>query len=348
MVTKKKRETKRKTIKNITSKISNKSNIDILRQYLYALTNVSQQCKPKNCIIPKSKSGQQIMICNNNVYKAPSEQFVNRIEQADNNTIKMDNYSMNLLIQSVIKLLPIKDSVEHYTKICKINNKYTLRSKKMGYKIKSKKYRTLQDYLLNIPEIDINLVCKWLEQICKTLDILYKKIQFHHCDTKAEQIFLSHTGKAILGDLDKVTFTLLINNKPERIRLTRLASDSYLNSFGYISALPEKLHLLSKLEIMRFENNPRIGPDLEKAGFIESVALLSRTQHNAEAIVKKTKHLYKNYKIQLPENILTVKRPSSQTAAVYYVKEIKTPKYATKLHSVVNLNEKNGKLKLTI
>ena len=347
MVTKKKREAKRKTIKN-TSKISNKSNIDILRQYLYTLTNVSQPCNLKNCIIPKSKSGQQIMICNNNVYKAPAEQFVNRIEQANNNTIKMDNYSMNILIQSVIKLLPIKDSVEHYTKICKINNKYTLRSKKMGYKIKSKKYRTLQDYLLSIPEIDINLVCKWLEQICKTLDILYKKIQLHHCDTKAEQIFLSHTGKAILGDLDKVTFTLLINNKPERIRLTRLASASYFNPLEYIAALPDKLHLLSKLESMRFENDPRIGPDLEKAGFICSVALLSKTQHNAQEIVKKTKHLYKNYKIKLPENILTVKRPSSQTAAVYYVKEIKTPQYAKKLHSVVNLTEKNGKLKLTI
>ena len=57
---------------------------------------------------------------------------------------------------------------------------------------------------------------------------------------------------------------------------------------------------------MRFENNPRIGPDLEKAGFIESVALLSRTQHNAEAIVKKTKHLYKNYKIkEIIEKILS-------------------------------------------
>ena len=96
--------------------------------------------------------------------------------------------------------------------------------------IDKKTYNSLESYMLNVPEIDIELVCKWLEQICKILDILYEKIQFHHCDTKATQIFLDKSGNAILGDLDKVTFTLVID-KPYRIRLTHLP---YTNFFGEV------------------------------------------------------------------------------------------------------------------
>jgi len=342
------------TNKMVTNKTRKKreTSVEKLSNYLHLLkTDIESQCRlGKKCVIPQSQSGQKIMICKTTVFKSPPGQNdVNRIELTNTNTIKLDIFNMNLLIQSVINVLPksIQDKVEHYDKICKFNNQYILQSKKFGYKVGKKTYNSLESYLLNVPDIDIDLVCKWLEQICKILDILYKKIQFHHCDTKAIQIFLDKSGNAILGDLDKVTFTLVIN-KPYRIRLTHLPYTNMLQGMVSEGNIPENLGLLSKIEIMRFENNPRASPDLEKAAFIASTALLSRTQENANKIVEKTKSLYKSYKIELPSNINHAPRPKSHKAAVRYIKETEKPKYASTLKSVVKLKaNKSGVLRLT-
>jgi hypothetical protein len=346
MTTNKKKITQRKTQKK------RESSIEKLTSFFYGLkTNLAGQCKlGKNCIIPQSQSGQKILICKDSVFKSPPGQNnLNRIEEAGPDAIKLDIFNMNLLIQSVINVLPksLHKDVEHYDKICKYDNHYILQSKKFGFKVGKKTYNSLEGYLQNVPKIDVDLVCKWLEQICKTLDILYDKIQFHHCDTKAAQIFLDKSGFAILGDLDKVTFTLVID-KPYRIRLTHFPYTNILQNIISEGSIPENLHLLSKVEVMRFENNPRTSPDLEKAAFIGSVALLSQNQENANKIIEKTKSLYKSYKIVLPEDITKAMRPRSHKASVRYIQRTQPPKYASKLKSVVKLvADRQGKLRLT-
>ena len=344
MNTKNKRTINKKILnKKTRKKKENESDIDKLKNFLLMLkTDISSKCKiGKTCVAPpESRSGQKILICKKNVFKAPPNQqgdYINRIEKSGQKSIKLDIFNMNLLAQSVIKTLDksIRNNVEHYDKICKLNDQYVLESKKIGYKIGKRTYNSLENYLRNIPNIDIDLVCKWLEQICKILDILYEKIQFHHCDTKVAQIFLDKDGKAILGDLDKVTFTLIINKKAYRIHLTHLPYSSILQNIVSDHHIPEHLHLLSKIEVMRFENNPRISPDLEKASFIASAALLSRNEENATKIIDKTKSLYQGFKIMLPSNLDSVYRATSHKASVRYIQILKPPKYVYQLTSDV-------------
>ena len=48
------------------------------------------------------------IVCKNKVYKSPPQELsdnYDRIELANKNSIKIDNFNMNLLIQSVIKTL---------------------------------------------------------------------------------------------------------------------------------------------------------------------------------------------------------------------------------------------------
>jgi hypothetical protein len=62
---------------------------------------------------------------------------------------------------------------------------------------------------------------KIIKPIFQKLDNLFKNIQFHHVDPKAHQIFLDgecDNIRPILGDLDKVTFTLNIEGTPYRMR----------------------------------------------------------------------------------------------------------------------------------
>ena len=247
---------------------------------------------------------------------------------------------MNLLIQSVIKTLPItlQNRIEHYNTICLLDNKYLLKSDRHGYSEKKLTFNSLQDYLLKSDDIDIDKVCKWLEQIADILNILYDKLQFHHADCKAAQIFLSKDGNAILGDLDKVTFTLNINKKAYRIRLSHLPYRGIIPYIVSETRLPENLNLITENEVLRFENKPRKTPYLEIASFISSAAILSKTQANAETIIKKTKHLYKNYKIDLPADITSIKNPFSVKTSGRYVIPLKPHEYSSKLHSQVSLN----------
>jgi hypothetical protein len=342
MKTKKVKKSNRKTKKNSNP-------INTLSNFLSTLkTSKHQKCNISgHCTTPNSKSGQTILICKTKVFKAPPEKIskFNRTELVNSKTIKLDNFNMNLLIQSVINTLPntIQKKVEHYNKICNIDNQYLLESNKFGFTFKNKTFNSLEDYLDKSKIIDVDLVCKWLEQISNILKILYDKLQFHHADTKAAQIFLNKNGDAILGDLDKVTFTLNINNKPYRIRLTHLP---YTNIFQHIvsdNRLPENLNFISNIEKMRYENLPLNSCDLEIASFIASAAILSKTQNNAEAIIRKTKSLYNNYEIRLP-NIKDIYRPNSHKASVRYIHQLKNPKYISKLKSIVYL--KNNKLHL--
>ena len=346
------RSKKNKRNNNITRKYnSNNFNINTLKSFLINLkiTDHSKCNIGKNCIIPVSKSGQKIFICKHNVYKIPLQEDsnnFNRVELINKNIIKIDNFNMNLLIQSVIKILPktLRNKIEHYNKICSLDNKYVLESNRYGYLSKNNIYNSLQDYLLESDDVNINKVCKWLEDIANILNILHNKIQFHHADCKAAQIFLTKNGKAILGDLDKVTFTLNINKKPYRIRLTHLLHHGILQDIVSDIKLPENLNLLSSNEILRFENKPRKTPDLEIASFIASAAILSKTQLNAEIIIDKTKNLYKNYKIVLPSDIATITTPLSLKTSNSFVIPLNAPQYSSKLHSDVSLNIKKNNI----
>lgn len=309
-------------------------NPDIIKKYLSNLIDKKlDNCDyDDSCKKPPSKSGQEIRVCNKFVYKAPpfnKTKRNNRIEQVDKvpNTIKIDAFNMNLLIQSVINVLPddIKNNVEHYNKLCNKNNNYMMESTRMGYEIDGKIYNTLEDYIINIPEINIKLVTKWLEQVCSTLDKLYNMIQFHHCDTKSAQILLHKDGNAIVGDLDKITFTLIVNDIPKRIRLTRLPySDRLLNRF---SKLPEIFGFLTKVAKLRFENEPRNSADLEKAGFICSAAILCPSLEKANELLNNTKHLYKDHKINIPKKYLrlSINKRKRHAYSTKYVTPLKKP-----------------------
>lgn len=344
-----KRVLKRKSNKQTKKSKERNNPVSSLSNFLSTLkTTKHHKCKiTGKCSTPNSKSGQTILICKKKVFKSPPQitASYNRVHLVNKKTIKIDNFNMNLLIQSVINTLPetIQKQVEHYNKICNIDNQYLLDSNRFGFTINKMTFNSLEDYLTKSKSIDIDLVCNWLKQISDILKILYDKLQFHHVDTKAAQIFLNKKGNAILGDLDKVTFTLNINNKPYRIRLTHLP---YTSVFQYIvsdNRLPENLNLISNIEKMRYEDLPLDSCNLEIASFIASAAILSKTQDNAQQIINKTKSLYNNYEIKLPD-IKTIYRPNSHKASVRYIHELKKPKYISKLKSVVNL--KNNKLQL--
>lgn len=132
----------------------------------------------------------------------------------------------------------------------------------------------------NVRSVLIEIMKKMIE----ILDFLWNSIQFHHCDPKAAQIFLdgnlilnnnevdANNVKVIVGDLDKVTFTLDITvkshmNQPTPFRV--IIRDRVAQPLAYIG-----LGGISKAEKMRFENRQRKTNDFEAAAFISSVLLL--------------------------------------------------------------------------
>lgn len=117
---------------------------------------------------------------------------------------------------------------------------------------------------------------KIIENIFIKLDYLFDTIQFHHCDPKAHQIFLNGSGtgdiSSILGDLDKVTFTLNIENEVYRIRINR-GEDRISN---LIKTIGTKTNIgVHSTDYMRFECFPRENNNIEKLGFLASICILS-------------------------------------------------------------------------
>lgn len=111
----------------------------------------------------------------------------------------------------------------------------------------------------------VDQIIGWIKSIVRSLDFLFEKIQFHHCDPKAAQLFLNG-DQVIVGDLDKVTFSLDIENEgrkiPYRICLAGFAASSVASARG---SIPEK---------MRYETKPRATNNFEKAAFLASILLL--------------------------------------------------------------------------
>jgi len=266
----------------------NINNIETLKKYISTLKNsVKNKCVcNKNENIKYFSRGQNVKVCKNTVIKGTKNNIVSRIEKINNlQSIKLDNSTLNLLIQTIIKKYYDKKllnnyNVEHYNKLCK-NNKDLIRlvSKRSDYKDSNGiNYNTLQNYIINSKdniEVKVEFIKKCLLQVFKQLDRLYEDIQFHYCDSKAGQLILfnnKNNVKCMLSDLDKVTFTILINGKPYRIRVTKDIKKHTMK--GILLTGLEKIGGLEKLRTMSHESFPQKSNLLEKIVFISSCCLL--------------------------------------------------------------------------
>lgn len=192
---------------------------------------------------------------------------------------------MNLLVQTAIKSLG-NNNIEQYKQICNADG-YSYALEGLTFKLPIKIIcesdkceriaHSVEDYI-EIINNDIDkiidstklnsmiktqslLLLKWVKTIINSLDFLFEKIQFHHCDPKAAQLFLNNDN-VIVGDLDKVTFTMKIGEIPYRICLGSGLSNMAANIRG------------SEPERMRYEKEPRQSNLYEKTCFLTSILLL--------------------------------------------------------------------------
>ena len=289
------------------------------------------------CFKPNSKSDQKINICESKVYKGPSKGFKRVVKPPLFNRhadITIDPQTMNLLVQTVIKKIAPNRNIEQYDSICHDDNKYEYAL--VGKKFSSNKDMTdaagklrkaisVEEYIEAInkegdtadKQYECNKIIGWLRSVFENLDFLFEKIQFHHCDPKAAQLLLDG-DTVILGDLDKVTFTLNINKEsdktptPYRMRIPvfkRRGGTSFgsklksLSSYNPIS--------ISEPEKMRFESKPRKTNIFEKAAFMASILLQLNEKLYKELInaIKNTdddiKRIYDKF---INKEILKIKR----------------------------------------
>jgi len=270
-------------------------------QYLNNLKTSTEPCSiDENCKTPQSKSAQKISICEKAVFKGPKLGFSPSVNvNTDQNYIQVDPHTMNLLVQTAIKRLG-NETIEQYNEICSArNNNYSYALKGDSYNLplilrctRDKveaceadkiNVNSVEDYikmmnaeLANLrnssaEELDskvneiVDQIIGWIKSIVKSLDFLFEKIQFHHCDPKAAQLFLDG-DQVIVGDLDKVTFSLNIKNKGRNTRY-RVCLGGWKESTAAAArgSIPEK---------MRYETKPRATNNFEKSAFIVSILLL--------------------------------------------------------------------------
>lgn len=254
-----------------------------IKTYLNNKIENNSQCEEKGCKLnTTSKSDQIINICESNVYKQPPQGYNNfgdidiesssKIRNRNYRVIKVNPHTMNLFIQSVFKDKDIED-VEKYKDICMKENKPAMNGKKYQNTLG---HNSLTDYIKDTRTQDADSIIQQMQKICAKLQKLYDNFQFHHCDPKADQIFLNGTGflngttTFILGDLDKVTFSMKYtdntNNKEHHYRVRLSQIDGLLRTTGIRGGR-------SQSESMRFDNQPRAHCDFEKCAFIASLML---------------------------------------------------------------------------
>ena len=270
---------------------------EIFLQYLQDLKTPTNPCNiGTKCRTPQSKSAQKISVCDNAVFKGPKLGFSPSVNVNTNeNYIQVDPHTMNLLVQTAIKSLENR-SIEQYNEICSARD-YSYALKGDSYNLllvhrcrrdEVEKCQTnvnsVEDYIKmmneeldtlkknNSPDFNakkiemVNKIIGWIKSIVESLDFLFEKIQFHHCDPKAAQLFLNGND-VIVGDLDKVTFSLNIENEGRKSRY-RICLGGRLERAAAAAkgSIPEK---------MRYETKPRATNNFEKAAFIASILLLS-------------------------------------------------------------------------
>ena len=263
--------------------------------------NISTIKNIQNCKTPNSGSVQNITVCEKKTYKGPVKtNYINHFKlkiDPIKKIIDVDSNTMNLFIQKIINELYLNNKInknikiEHFLRIINNNNKKKKQAKylmegttySMNYKNKNnknQKMNNLYEYIINIiNKLDndnvelfnknIDLFVKWIKDIFEALDILYKKIKFHHCDPKAAQLFIDgditknnftiNVQKIVLADLDKVTFSVKLNNECYRV-LTK--------AFSNYSPIGKSI-----AEKMRPEEKARVSNIFEKACFLVSILL---------------------------------------------------------------------------
>ena len=295
--------------------------LPILKQYVLNLrtpTPTSCEIPKTSCkTFSSGASGQIVKKCDNSIYKGPNNNLISNIETSRNGySYLLDPNTMNILVQSVIKYLIEKkliDNVEHYEQICSGNIEngitvpYYLKGKSYKYCPKDdydsdadsvatdqtlpeqrggmvedeECYNSLESYLVENEKINVEWVADWLQDIFDILDKLFNTIQFHHCDPKAAQIFLSTNERnevvPILGDLDKVTFSLGIENIAFRMRL----GTSTLYSLG--AHRPEFTNYSTA---MRYQDSALQSNTYEKLAFLYSSCLLCNDIDQARDLKK--------------------------------------------------------------
>ena len=311
---KKSKKNKTKKMKGGEVKIDKNApmQVELLNKFLSNLTvdyslddceeNIVSSDPTKICKKPNSKSDQVINICTSKVYKGPSKDFTRDVKSPlfnSRDNITIDPQTMNLLVQTVIKKIAPNRNIEQYDSICKneiyeyaLVGKLFSSNKNKSSNSKSKAI-SVEEYIEAInkegdtadKQNECNKIIGWLRSVFENLDFLFKEIQFHHCDPKAAQLFLDG-DTVILGDLDKVTFTLNIEQTPYRMRLSW--GDAVKNKSGYNyvkkkigyggSFLGSQLKSISSIsssepEKMRFESKPRKTNIFEKAAFMASILL---------------------------------------------------------------------------
>jgi len=266
----------------------------------------------ESCITPDSKGGQIISICGKYVYKSPpvdAKPFI----LVKGNVIYVNGYVMNLLIQSIIKKdAELNKRVECYNSLIAIKGRdifKTLVGKRYQFDFDGEKCFSVESFIKVFntkyssnkkTKVVLTLV-KWVKTMIETLNLLWNKMQFHHCDPKAAQLFINgdwDSNELIVGDLDKVTFSINIDNQVYRVCLPQYgretlnenlssAKNIVKNTFSSISSSP--LSLTKKLfgsnkhgglgsisfaELMRISTTPNPNNHRETAAFISSILLL--------------------------------------------------------------------------
>jgi len=347
-------------------------------RYLYKLNSTFP---PKglqtDCKIPNSKGGQQISICPTQtqsgrtvtVYKTPPQGAIPIVTlrtlqndiSGNISVCYLDSYTMNLLIQSIINQLPEepkKNLIEHYDKLYDLEkpNYYYKTLSGAGYTFafsNGKSCFSVEDFIklfntLDTIQIDktyrqqsLDLLLKWIVSMTETLNYLWEKMQFHHCDPKAAQLFIDgdyNNNKLIVGDLDKVTFTLNIGVVqglplvPYRICLmdpiSNYASKTY-KGFKRTITYPFKSRggtIGSWAESMRYNPTPNENNSYEIAAFISSILLLLLNNNTKEELYRMiseniivSKYLLLINFPELKNNSETFEKKTSHKVACKYV-----------------------------
>ena len=172
--------------------------IDSLKKYLLSQLKIESTLETAlastpPCITPNSKGGQVINICPNFVYKTPPAGAVPQI-QINWNIIRVDSYTMNLLIQTLVKndtdlntKVECYDHLENSTHFSQQGNFFAhLVGNKYEFVMNGEKCFSVENFIekvLNkatdqqIKQKCIDILFNWIKTMISTLDLLCDKLQ---------------------------------------------------------------------------------------------------------------------------------------------------------------------------
>jgi hypothetical protein len=338
-------------------------------------TNINEKC-----ITPDSKGGQVISICGQYVYKTPpadAKPFI----LVKGNVVYVNGYVMNLLIQSIIKNdTELSKRVECYSYLNIVNGHdifKTLVGKRYQFDFDGEKCFSVENFIKvfntkyssnkseELKTKTITTLVKWVTTMIQTLNLLWDKIQFHHCDPKAAQLFINgnwDNNELIVGDLDKVTFSINIDNQVYRVCLPqygretlneKLSSTKNAVKNTLFSALNVSKKLfgsnkygglgtISFAELMRISTTPSPNNHRETAAFISSILLLIDDDDIRKTLFNNLSNSFNEYTElidlnKLLQNHYPFEKRRSHKIACLYIKNLDTSLKSPNLQSQVSI-----------